>query len=117
MKMDEVEFDTPTMTPATYGYNVGNQRTTFTNAASTFVSFTYDKIGQLTNADSSVNSEDRIYTYDPAWNLNYRNRNGTLDTFTVDGKNQLSGEPGGSCAYDANGNLINDGGRSVLFYD
>ena len=41
-------------------------------------------------ANSSVNSEDRGYTYDPAWNLNYRTNNGSLQTFTVDGKNQLS---------------------------
>ena len=33
------------------------------------VAFTYDNIGQLKIANSSVNSEDRGYRYDAAWNL------------------------------------------------
>jgi hypothetical protein len=33
---------------------------------------TIRSIGQLTNANSSVNSEDRGYKYDTAWNLTAR---------------------------------------------
>jgi RHS repeat-associated protein len=98
--------DNTVLDSATYGINVGNQRTTFTNAAGTYVGYAYDNIGQLKVADSSVNTEERGYTYDKAWNLNYRTNNGALSTFTVDTRNQLVSVPGGSCSYDANGNLV-----------
>src|SRR5438034_190128 len=74
---------------ATYGYNAANQRTAFTNAAGTYYQYTYDNISQLKIADSPANTEDRGYTYDAAWNLNYRTNNGTLQTFKVDNKNQM----------------------------
>ena len=51
--------DNTILDSATYGYNAGNQRTWFTNAAGTYVGFAYDNIGQLKVADSSVNTEDR----------------------------------------------------------
>src|SRR5437667_870317 len=90
---------------ATYGYNTANQRTTFTNAAGTYYQYTYDNIGQLKTADSSVNTEDRGYTYDAAWNLNYRTNNGTLHTFKVDNKNQMTNAfTAGNQAFDDNGN-------------
>jgi hypothetical protein len=60
------------------------QRTQQTRADSSTYDFTYDPIGQLKVANGSVNSEDRGYTYDTAWNLNYRTNNGILSTFTVD---------------------------------
>src|SRR5580704_6201464 len=46
-----------TLDSATYGYNVGNQRTNFVNAAGTTVGYAYDAIGQLSNATSTVSSE------------------------------------------------------------
>ena len=43
-----------------------------------------------------------------AWNLNYRTNGGTLQTFTVDGKNQLTSDPvSATDTYDGNGNLTN----------
>jgi len=90
---------------AAYGLNAGNQRTWFTNAAGTNV-YTYDNIGQLKVADSVTDSEDRGYTYDASWNLNYRTNNGSPETFSVDNENQLTSVPGGNCTHDANGNLI-----------
>src|SRR5207247_8327720 len=39
----------------TYGYNIANQRTTYTNAGK-YYQYNYDNIGQLTNAESSVNT-------------------------------------------------------------
>jgi len=95
-----------TLDSSKYGYNAANQRTTFTNAAATYVGYTYDRIGQLKVADSSVNAEDCGYTYDTAWNLNYLTNNGVSSTFTVDSRNQLSSTPLGSASYDSNGNLV-----------
>ena len=90
-----------------YLYNVGNQRTqqTFTDAAT--YGYTYDKIGQLKVADSSVASQDCGYTYDLAWNLNYRTNSAGVTTFSVNSKNELTSGPNGNYAYDANGNLTN----------
>jgi RHS repeat-associated protein len=90
---------------ATYGYNTANQRTTFTNAAGTNVSYTYDSIGQLKAADSSLNTEDRGYVYDAAWNLGTRTNNGVTTSFTVDTKNELTNIAGASYSCDGNGNL------------
>src|SRR5438132_13739151 len=73
-----------------YLYNLAGQRTNTTRTDASTVGFTYDKIGQLTVADSSVNSEDRGYYYDSGWNLNRRTNNGTPSTFIVDNKNQLT---------------------------
>jgi len=39
---------------ALYGYNTGNQRTTYTNLAGTYNQYTYDPIGQVAKADSTV---------------------------------------------------------------
>jgi RHS repeat-associated protein len=74
------------------------------NLAGTTVNYRYDAIGQLKVADSSVNTEDRGYTYDAAWNLNYRTNNGVATPYGVDGKNQLTTVVG-SYGYDGNGNL------------
>ena len=91
---------------AVYGYNTASQRTAFTNAAGTYVLYSYDNIGQLKVATSSVSTENRGYTYDAAWNLNYLTNDGTLNTFTVDSQNQLTGDPNAPTdTYDANGNL------------
>lgn len=98
--------DHTTLNSHQYTYNVGNQRTrqTFTDAST--VGYTYDAIGQLKVADSSVNTQDRGYAYDAAWNLNYRTNNTTLHTFKVDGLNQLTNAtPVGTQTYDDNGNL------------
>src|SRR5207249_4901029 len=92
---------------ATYGYNTANQRTNFANATGTNYLYRYDNIGQLTNADSSVNSEDRSYVYDAAWNLSSRKVAGVSSTFTVDSKNQYVRAPYPLVThYDTNGNLI-----------
>ncbi|HEX5222053.1 MAG TPA: RHS repeat-associated core domain-containing protein [Verrucomicrobiae bacterium] len=110
--------DHSTLNSHQYAYNPGNQRTQQVfNAGSTY-DYTYDAIGQLKVADSGTASEDRGYTYDSAWNLNYRTNNATLQTFSVDGLNQLTSAPDGSCTYDANGNLTSCGGMALEFgYD
>ncbi len=102
---------------ALYGYNAGNQRTTFTNAAAVKVSYAYDNIGQLKIAASSASSENRGYAYDAAWNLNYLTNNGSTTNFSVDGKNELTAVGGTSCSYDAGGNLTNNGSMTYLYDD
>jgi len=105
---------------ATYGYNAGNQRTWFTNGqgGGAYTAYTYDPIGQLKVSDSSANAEDRGYFYDAAWNLNYRTNNGTLNTFVVDDKNQLTNAPTvGTQGYDPNGNLITVGSGTNWLYE
>src|SRR6266566_917184 len=94
-----------------YLYNDGSQRTRQTFTDSSHSDYTYDNIGQLTVADSTVNTEDRGYFYDAAWNLNFRTNNGALKTFQVDNKNQLTNAPSfapgnATLTYDANGNLF-----------
>lgn len=96
-----------------YSYNVGHQRTQQVRTDSSTVDYTYDPIGQLKVADSSVSGEDRGYLYDAAWNLAARTNNGVTGIFSVDGLNQLTGvadlmvglEPF-LLDYDANGNLV-----------
>jgi RHS repeat-associated protein len=96
-----------TLDAAEYGYNVGNQRTAYTNAAGTHVGYTYDAIGQLTVANSSVSSENRGYLYDAAWNLNRLTNNGVATTFSVNSLNELTGVGSTNVYYDGNGNLTN----------
>jgi RHS repeat-associated protein len=106
-----------------YVYDPANERTNLTRADASTVAYAYDKIGQLKIADSSVNSEDRGYTYDAAWNLSYRTNNGVAAGFGVDSKNQLTSEGGFPCTYDSNGNLTQIGnslssiGIMVYSYD
>jgi len=100
-----------------YSYNPANQRTQQVFNAGSTVNYTYDPIGQLKVADSATASEDRGYNYDTAWNLHYRTNNTTLNTFTVDGKNQLTTASGETYQYDSNGNLTNNDDHFVYQYD
>jgi RHS repeat-associated protein len=108
-RLTRTELDTSGSTvldSASYGYNHANQRTTFTNAVGTYVQYSYDDIGQLKAANSSVNTEDRGYQYDSAWNLNWRTNNGTASQFQVNSLNELTNDPDASVdVYDSNGNL------------
>jgi RHS repeat-associated protein len=113
-----------TLDAAQYGYNVGNQRTAYTNAAGTHVGYTYDSIGQLTVATSSVTSENRGYAYDAAWNLSHRTNNGVNTTFSVNSLNELSTVGITNFLNDGNGNLTNwnwtsgaHGGSTTNLYD
>jgi hypothetical protein len=101
---------------ALYGYNEGNQRTAYTNAAGAYDLYTYDPIGQLKVGTSSTLSEDRGYGYDAAWNLNYLTNNGSTTAYSVDGQNQLTSVGGTPCLYDANGNLLRVGSPASGMY-
>jgi RHS repeat-associated protein len=100
-----------------YAYNKAGQRTNEIRLDASSVAYTYDPIGQLKVANSSVNTEDRGYLYDAAWNLNRRTNNGTPETFTVDNKNQLTMTPGDlELGYDGNGNRTNWVAGSYSYY-
>src|SRR5205823_649118 len=93
-----------------YLYNSGNQRIRHTRTDNSYYTNNYDNIGQLVWADSTVNTEDRGYLYDAAWNLNVRTNNGVSTAFAVDSKNQLTSVGGSGCVYDNNGNLTSSSG-------
>jgi RHS repeat-associated protein len=105
-----------------YAYNVGNQRTNQMFIDSSSVAYKYDNIGQLKVADSSINSEDRGYLYDAAWNVNDRTNGGVVSELTADEKNELTSiQTGGETSYDDNGNLtfyeIDDGEEDFQYDD
>lgn len=106
-----------------YQYDRENQRTSETRVDSSTVAYSYDNIGQLKIADSSVPAEDRGYFYDAAWNLNRRTNNGTASQFKVNVLNELTNAPSpvGNQTYDSNGNLLTNhvGAHSkwIYYYD
>jgi RHS repeat-associated protein len=108
--------DTTVFDSYLYVYNPSNQRTNLTRKDASTVAYSYDKIGQLKVADSSVNTEDRGYLYDTAWNLNYRTNNSSLSSFYVNVLNELT-NGGFLMTYDSNGNLTNFGGYNIYTYD
>lgn len=100
-----------------YGYNQFNQRTNQTFFGGSTAAYSYDTIGQLKVSNSSINSEDRGYVYDAAWNLNVRTNDGVTTTFAVNVKNELSTVGVTACTYDSNGNITSDGTRSFSYND
>src|SRR5262249_12279117 len=105
-----------------YIYDPANERTNVTRLDGSTVGFLYDKIGQLTVADSSAAGEDRGYKYDAAWNLNWLTNNGTPTAFQVNVLNELTNGPTAANYYDSNGNLTNkaydvNGDATILTYD
>jgi len=97
-----------------YANNVANQRTQQSRVGST-VNYSYDSIGQLTVADSTVNAQDRGYSYDAAWNLSRRTNNGTPTLFSVNVRNELTGGPSAPYSYDGNGNMTQRGDWTQTF--
>lgn len=98
-----------------YGYNNANQRNSQTFPDASTAAYGYDTIGQLKSSDSSINTEDRGYVYDAAWNLNTRTNNGVTTAFAVNVENELTSVGGVGCTYDANGNITSDGTRSFSY--
>ncbi|MEI7731569.1 MAG: glycohydrolase toxin TNT-related protein [Verrucomicrobiota bacterium] len=79
-----------------YEYNDASQRKSTVRADGRRVDFTYDYLGQLKTAigkeaDDTVRLHEQFgYAYDLAGNLNYRTNNALVQTFNVDGLNQLT---------------------------
>ena len=81
-----------------YLYNQGHQRAQ-TRTDSSYVTYTYDNIGQLKSAigTGGESTENLGYAYDTAWNLNTRTNYGTPQTFAVNVKNELTTAVGLAC--------------------
>ncbi len=90
-----------------YLYNQGHQRTRQTRTDASYVTYTYDNIGQLKSAigTGGQSTENLGYAYDTAWNLNTRTNYGTPQAFAVNVKNELTSAVGLTCTCDGNGNL------------
>jgi RHS repeat-associated protein len=85
-----------------YALNDGDQRTRQIFTAGNYMDYSYDGIGQLTNAlgkeSGGVNSrlqEQFKYTYDKAWNLSNRVQNALTSYFNVNNLNELTTETNG----------------------
>ena len=109
-----------------YLYNTGNQRIRHTRQDNSYLTNTYDNIGQLQTVgafdqfNAVISSETKGYLYDAAWNLSKRTNNssGSTTTFTVNNKNELAGGPTSPYTYDNNGNLTSsDFGYKAWLYD
>jgi hypothetical protein len=81
-----------------YVYSTGNQRTKLTRTDDSFLTFSYDNIGELliaraTNSGNAIiTGETKGYAYDAGWNLARRTNNssGGTTAFGVDSRNQLT---------------------------
>jgi RHS repeat-associated protein len=95
-----------TLDAAIYGYNQGNQRTGFTNAAGSYTQYTYDNIGQLRSSLGPVSSENFAYFYDAAGNMSPKSNNAVWTTYNYDNKNELTNfNFSVTIPYDGNGNV------------
>jgi YD repeat-containing protein len=104
-----------------YLYNQGHQRYRQTRTDSSYVTYTYDNLGQLKSAigTGGDSTENLGYAYDAAWNLNTRTNYGTPQAFAVNVKNELTSAVGLNCYYDSNGNLtqrVYDSNGSKTYY-
>ncbi len=80
-----------------YTYDLDSRRTQQTRTKGDYVSYKFDGIGQMTNAvgweSGGVTNrlqEQMGYVYDAAHNLNYRTNNALVQTFAVNGDNELT---------------------------
>jgi YD repeat-containing protein len=79
-----------------YQYDAAHERSRQTFTASNYVGYVYDPLGQLISAkgkesDSTARLQEQLsYGYDAARNLSYRTNNGLVQSFAVNGLNQLT---------------------------
>ncbi len=73
-----------------YLYNHGHQRYRQTRTDASYVTYTYDNIGQLKSAigTGSQSTENLGYAYDTAWNLNTRTNYGMPQALVGNVKNE-----------------------------
>ena len=85
-----------------YGYNVGNRRTSVTRGGQNYADYTYDAMGQVmadqayevTSNIARLNEQLR-YGFDPAGNLAYRTNNALIENFQVNALNELTANTNG----------------------
>jgi RHS repeat-associated protein len=85
-----------------------------TNLTNTTITYIYDSMYRLTAADYD-SGEFFHYTYDPVGNrLTQETLSGT-NTYVYDAANRLVEVDGVAFSWDANGNLLSDGGRAFTY--
>ncbi len=89
-----------TLANYTYGYDQGNQLTSYTDNSSSSLTYGYDPDGQLTSASGTLNgsSYSVSYSYDT-------NGNRTMTGYSTGKGNELLNDGTYSYTYDYNGNL------------
>jgi RHS repeat-associated protein len=97
----------------------GLMRTRMTRTDGSYEDYGYDNAGQLRTVTGSAGGTNSFsYGYDAAQNLAARTNGVTVQTFTVNNLNQLTGGPTASYTHDSNGNLTGFGsGNGVYLYD
>jgi len=97
----------------------GLMRTRMTRTDGSYEDYGYDNAGQLRTVIGSAGGTNSFsYGYDAAQNLAARTNGVTVQTFTVNNLNQLTGGPTASYTHDLNGNLTGFGsGNGVYLYD
>lgn len=103
---------TPVVSEYDYTVNSIGQRTNLGTSGSAFataptLTWGYDSLGQLTSADSSVNTQDRAYLYDTIGNRKKSANSLTLpdsDNYTANALNQYTAVGSLSPVYDDDGN-------------
>ena len=96
-----------------YGYNAASQRTALTNADSTYWSFGYDYLGQVTNGWKYTNStpiadHEFAYLFDDIGNRKQTVTNGTAVSYAANLLNQYTSVGGRGWTNDPDGNLLTD---------
>ena len=93
-----------------YTYNSAGQRSQQTRADSSYIDYTYDADGQLesgwtyTSGGSPITSETFGFNYDGGWNMTQRTNNAAATTYTVNDRNQVTGDGVNTFSYDTHGN-------------
>jgi RHS repeat-associated protein len=116
-------------TLVTLAYDAAGNRDTATYANGVVTSYDFDAVGRLTSLVHNFAGSDQDvtfgYAYNPASQVVSRTASNDLYSFaqananvgyTANGLNQLTTVGGGAATYDAKGNLLTEGGRS-LGYD
>jgi len=80
------------------------------------ITYEYDAIERLLEADYVGSTRNYKYTYDLAGNrLSEQVNNGAITSYTYNNANQLTGDGTNTYTYDNNGNLTNDGANSYTW--
>lgn len=76
-------------------------------------SYTYDSLGRLLTATYPTKSY--TYNYDADGNRTTSNENGTQSSYTVNSDNEITAKASRALTYDAQGNEITDGSKTLAY--
>ncbi|MBX7105905.1 MAG: hypothetical protein K1X57_17610 [Gemmataceae bacterium] len=103
-----------------YSYDILGRRTSAATPDGTWT-YGYDATGQLTDADldstnMAIPDQDLEYAYDSVGNRLWTRDGAAVQTYTTNNLNQYTHITGiGDLVYDADGNLVNEGGGAKHF--